>query len=269
MRTALEGKRRSSAKSVGKVGRMGGYRFGDDHAAAGRSCLQSIDLDRHQIRVQSAFQRGEPKDTHDERPQTPDFTQVPRGCGKPKANWFRKKDSGRGLRPSRNVRVIQGLANRPEVLLGRPTHQFRRPGEKEGVQAETLREENAAMKRPQPPCQARWKCRGRGKRGKPNCGFPRFPPPLGNRHRRDFHILTAPTTLPCSQNPKTRTPRPAPFGRPPQHDERRIHRPQRTNPAFDSSSSPRPGNQRPISGSCLDWKMLARKKLAGTVSGAV
>ena len=141
--------------------------------------------------------------------------------------------------------------------------------EKEGVQAETLREENAAMKRPEPPCEARWKCRGRGKRGKPNCGFPRFPPPLGNRHRRDFHIPTAPTTLPCSQNPKTRTPRPAPFGRPPQHDERRIHRPQKTNLAFDSSSSPRPENQRPISGSCLDWKMLARKKLAGTVSGGV
>ncbi len=25
-----------------------------------------------------------------------------------------------------------------------------------------------------------WKCRGGGKRGKPNPGFPRFPPPLGN-----------------------------------------------------------------------------------------
>src|SRR5579862_403701 len=25
-----------------------------------------------------------------------------------------------------------------------------------------------------------WKCRGGGKRGKPNGGFPRFPPPLGN-----------------------------------------------------------------------------------------
>jgi len=40
---------------------------------------------------------------------------------------------------------------------------------------------------------ALWKCRGGGKRGKPNPGFPLFPPPLGNlaNSRRDFHIPTA------------------------------------------------------------------------------
>jgi len=132
-------KPRSSAKSVGKVGRMGGYCFVDDHAAAGRSCLRPSDLDRHQVRVQCPFQRGEPEDPHDDRPQRPDFTQVPRGCGKPKANWFRKKDSGRGLRLSQNMRVINGLANRPEVLTGGPTHEFPRPGKNQGTTARALR----------------------------------------------------------------------------------------------------------------------------------
>jgi hypothetical protein len=132
-------KPRSSAKSVGKVGRMGGYCFVDDHAAAGRSCLRPSDLDRHQVRVQCPFQRGEPEDPHDDRPQRPDFTQGPRGCGKPKANWFRKKDSGRGLRLSQNMRVINGLANRPEVLTGGPTHEFPRPGKNQGTTARALR----------------------------------------------------------------------------------------------------------------------------------
>jgi hypothetical protein len=34
----------------------------------------------------------------------------------------------------------------------------------------------------------------RGKRGKPNGGFPSFPTALGNRQRRDFHIPTGPAT---------------------------------------------------------------------------
>jgi hypothetical protein len=40
-----------------------------------------------------------------------------------------------------------------------------------------------------------WKCRGCGKRGKPEAGFPLFPQPLGNlaKDRRDSHISTAPT----------------------------------------------------------------------------
>jgi hypothetical protein len=39
-----------------------------------------------------------------------------------------------------------------------------------------------------------WKCRDRGKRGKPKAGFPLFPQPLGNlaKDRRDSHISTAP-----------------------------------------------------------------------------
>jgi hypothetical protein len=32
--------------------------------------------------------------------------------------------------------------------------------------------------------------------------YPRFPPPLGNRPRRDFHIPTAPATVPFSRKPK-------------------------------------------------------------------
>jgi hypothetical protein len=35
----------------------------------------------------------------------------------------------------------------------------------------------------------------RGKRGKPNGGFPPFPTALGNRQRRDFHISTGPTAV--------------------------------------------------------------------------
>ena len=34
----------------------------------------------------------------------------------------------------------------------------------------------------------------RGKRGKPNGGFPSFPPALGNRQHRDYHIPTGPAT---------------------------------------------------------------------------
>jgi hypothetical protein len=36
----------------------------------------------------------------------------------------------------------------------------------------------------------------RGKHGKPNAGFPPFPPPLGiPQNRRDSHIPTASTTI--------------------------------------------------------------------------
>jgi hypothetical protein len=73
--------------------------------------------------------------------------------------------------------------------------------------------------------------------------IPTFPP-----RRRRFPLLG---------NRKTKTQRLAPFGRSPQYDERRIHPRQRANPVFHSS------------GACLDWKMLAKKKLAGTVSGRV
>jgi len=90
---------------------------------------------------------GEPKDTHDDRPQTPDFTQGPRGCGKPKANWFRKKDSGRGLGLSRNMRFIKGLANRPEVLPGRPTHEFRRRGMNGNVVSEWQTDRSGPVRR--------------------------------------------------------------------------------------------------------------------------
>jgi hypothetical protein len=73
--------------------------------------------------------------------------------------------------------------------------------------------------------------------------IPTFPP-----RRRRFPLLG---------NPKTKTQRLAPFGRSPQYDERRIHPRQRANPVFHSS------------GACLDWKTLAKKKLAETVSGRV
>jgi hypothetical protein len=43
--------------------------------------------------------------------------------------------------------------------------------------------------------QTLWKCRDRGNRGKPDSGFPPFPPPLGNRPWGDFHIPTATTTV--------------------------------------------------------------------------
>jgi len=76
---------------------MGGYRFGDDHAVAGRSCLRSIDLDRHQMLGQCALQRGEPKDTYGDRPQTPDFTQVPRGRGKTKSKRYCDQRAGKQL----------------------------------------------------------------------------------------------------------------------------------------------------------------------------
>jgi hypothetical protein len=44
----------------------------------------------------------------------------------------------------------------------------------------------------------------RGKRGKPNGGFPSFPTALGNRQRRDFHIPTGSATAPFMNRKQTR-----------------------------------------------------------------
>jgi len=56
----------------------------------------------------------------------------------------------------------------------------------------------------------------RGKRGKPNGGFPTFPTALGNRQRRDSHISTGPATA-CFYAPENKPERLAPCGRSPEN----------------------------------------------------
>jgi hypothetical protein len=72
--------------------------------------LRSIDLERHQIRMQCAFQRAEPKDTCDDRPQTPTSHR-----GREAGENQEQTGDGRKIRVAefasrRNVPVIKELA---------------------------------------------------------------------------------------------------------------------------------------------------------------
>jgi hypothetical protein len=144
--------------------------------------------------------------------------------------------------------------------MGAPSNSRSEP-EKEGVQAQTLREESEDNEETGAALRSAVEMPGPRKTWKTKLRFPTFPTApwkspkarFPHSHRADDDSLFSETQ---NQDATARALRTLA-----QHHERRIHPRQRANTVFHSSGACRAWNQTPISGSCPDWKMRLEKNL--------
>src|SRR5712692_3140780 len=97
---------------------------------------------------------------------------------------------------------------------------------------------------PNPAEKELWKCRVRGKSGKPKAGFPLFPPPLGNlaNPARFPHSHARPATVTAVHFEKSK-PNRAASGGPRTNQKRRASHSRASSPRSRISGSPRIGNE--------------------------
>jgi hypothetical protein len=116
-----------SGEFVGRVGRIGWLSVSAMTMRRREDHLRSIDLERHQIRVQCAFQRAEPKDTCDDRPQTP-TSHRGREAGENQEQLVTDERFGSRSSPLVGTYPLsRSWRNRLEVLPGRPTRSLTSP----------------------------------------------------------------------------------------------------------------------------------------------